>query len=69
MTIRDMLDAGIEIQGPYTIRMYEDDLALSSVRGENFEDEYYKNVPDIYLVSEIIYMFCEHGTLNIEVAA
>ena len=56
MTIRDILDAGIEIQGNLTVCYYSD-----------FQQSRVKLVPDMVLDREINFMYCENDVLYIEV--
>lgn len=56
MTIRDILDAGIEIQGNLTVCYYSD-----------FKQSRVKLVPDMVLDREINFMYCENDVLYIEV--
>jgi len=58
MTIRDLLDAGIMIQGDVNVRLYVDDEEVSS---ETITDEKFYDLPEGYLDKEIHYMFAVDG--------
>lgn len=56
MTIRDMLDAGITIQGAYEIRTFNGDCAITLVQGSLFDEEKC-DIEDEYLDMEVKYIY------------
>lgn len=66
MTIKDLLDSGIEIQGKYCIKKYdgENDKYILIKKGDDFQYEY-RN--ENYLNASITFMYVENGYLNIEI--
>ena len=58
MTIRDLLDAGIMIQGKVVVRLFVDDEEYDE---QEISDERFYDLPESYLDKEIHYMYAIDG--------
>lgn len=58
MTIRDLLDAGIYIQGKVVVRLFVDD---EEKEEQEISDEAFYDLPESYLDKEIHYMYAVDG--------
>lgn len=70
MTIRDLLENGIQIQGSFNIRVWdrEKEETTEEIRGEDFEGSVYEIDDKILDEMEITFMYAEGGEIIIEVA-
>ena len=68
MSIRQLLDYGIEIQGAYRIKKWNDKQGqyIELANGSYFENEYYK-LEERYLDENIRYIYSDNNELNIEI--
>lgn len=68
MSINDLLEQGIEIQGKYNIEVWDKEKEdyEAFVMGENFELDN-DDIEDKYLDGEILYMYSKGNTLVIEI--
>lgn len=68
MTINEMLEQGIRIQGQYTIKMWSDagETYTTLAEGHDFECESHKIISG-YLDAEITYIYAVGGILIIEI--
>ncbi|WP_206459408.1 hypothetical protein [Anaerovorax sp. IOR16] len=68
MTINDLLEQSIIIQGAFTIKHWDDDTETYDIlaEGSMFEDKS-KGISKEYLNAEIKYVYCQDNVLNIEV--
>ena len=70
MTIRDLLENGIQIQGSFNIRVWnrEKEETTEEIKGEDFEGSVYEIDDKILDEMEITFMYAEGGEIIIEVA-
>lgn len=68
MSIRQLLDYGIEIQGTYRIKIWSDkeEEYIELADGKDFEIEHYK-LKEEYKNATITYMYCANNELVIEI--
>ena len=68
MSIRQLLDYGIEIQGAYRIGIWNDkrDEYTEVANGKDFEYEHYK-IKEEYKNATITFMYCADNELVIEI--
>lgn len=69
MSINDLLEQGVQIQGAYIVKSYceESDKYIVLSEGDHFEHESH-NINEEYLDAEITYLYSEDNVLNIEIA-
>ena len=67
MTLKDLLDSGITIQGKYCIKTYIEKKESYTILeiGEDFEYDFSCN--NLYLHGEIKYLYIQDGCLQIEI--
>ena len=70
MTIRDMIEDGVVIQGDIIIRHWDEELEenVTHVK-EDVMDGIYSDIDDAVLDAELKYMFIENGYLTFEIEA
>ena len=68
MTIKELLECGIELQGAYCIKRWcsEYETYTTLAEGHDFECEVFK-IKAKYMNAYITYMYSANNTLNIEV--
>jgi len=70
VTIRDMIEDGVVIQGDIIIRHWDEELEenVTHVK-EDVMDGIYSDIDDAVLDAELKYMFIENGYLTFEIEA
>ena len=67
MTINDMLEAGMTIEGRVCIRAWDDDADVYNTDVDKGDFDQMHTWDDIWLDTPIEYMFAENDTLIIEI--
>ena len=66
MSINDLLEQGVEIQGKYDIEVWDGYDYADFLKGQNFELDK-SEIKEEYLNAEILYMYAKDGVLVIEI--
>ena len=66
MSINDLLEQGIRIEGEYDIEVWDSENYVDFLKGQNFELDKCE-IEERYLNAEILYMYAKDGVLVFEI--